>query len=173
MNRPIGSGIALWVAQGFGVGRVPVAPGTFGSVLGLGWFALLAASGSLWVLVAGCVGGAALSVWLCGIAERMLGKKDPGSVVLDEVAAMPCCFLSWVGMVASKTGSIPHLNYFLSGKNWLICLGVFAAFRLFDVLKPWPANKSQSLPGGWGITVDDLMAAGYVNVAVVLVGLIV
>ncbi len=168
----MGSTLALWVAQGLGIGRISVAPGTFGSVLGLGWFALLVASGSLWVLVAGCVAGAALSVWLCDIAEKMLGKKDPGSVVLDEIAAMPCCFLAWVVIVASKTGAAPDLHYFISGKDWLLSLGVFAAFRLFDILKPWPANKSQNLPGGWGITVDDLIAASYVNVVVLLVALI-
>lgn len=168
MKPPIGSTLALWVAQGFGVGRVPVAPGTFGSLLGLGWFALLVIGGSVWLMALGCIAGAAGSVWLCGIAERLLGKKDPGSVVLDEIAAMPVCFLGWVGMVIWKTGSMPAVNYFFSGKNLLWTLGVLAAFRLFDVLKPWPANKSQSLPGGWGITVDDLLAAAYVNVVVLL-----
>lgn len=168
MKPPIGSTLALWVAQGFGIGRVPVAPGTFGSVLGVGWFALLVAGGSFWLLAAGCIAGAALSVWLSGIAERLLGKKDPGSVVLDEIAAIPVCFLGWVGMVVWKTDSMPGVSYFFSGKNLLWTLGVFAAFRLFDVLKPWPANKSQALPGGWGITVDDLLAAGYVNGLLVL-----
>jgi phosphatidylglycerophosphatase A len=98
-----------------------------------------------------------------------LGKTDPGSVVLDEIAAMPACFLGWVGVVVWKTGSMPGLGYFFSGKNLLWTLGVFVAFRLFDVLKPWPVNKSQGLPGGWGVTMDDLLAAGYVNVIVVLV----
>ena len=130
---------------------------------------MLVASRSLWFLAAGCLAGAALSVWLCGIGERLLGKKDPGSVVLDEIAAIPICFLGWVGMLVSKTGSVPGLGYFFSGKNLLWTVGVFAAFRLFDVLKPWPANKSQAFPGGWGITVDDLLAAGYVNVVVLLI----
>jgi phosphatidylglycerophosphatase A len=169
VKPPIGSTLSLWVAQGFGIGRVPVAPGTFGSVLGLGWFALLVAGGSLWLLAAGCIAGAAASVWLCGIGERLLGKKDPGSVVLDEIAAIPVCFLGWVGMLVWKTGWMPGLNYFFSGRNLLCTLGVFAAFRLFDVLKPWPVNKSQSLPGGWGITADDLLAAGYVNVIALLI----
>ena len=172
MKQPVAARIALWVAQGFGVGRAPVAPGTFGSVVGLGWFAVLVASGRFGVFVAGCVLSAALSVWLCGRAERMLGKKDPGSVVLDEIAAMPVCFLGWVALVVWKTGSMPHLDYFLFRNNFLLTIWVFAAFRLFDVAKPWPVNKSQGLPGGWGITVDDLLASGYVNVIVVLVALI-
>ena len=138
--------------------------------MGIGWFALLLAGGNIWFLVAGCVAGAAISVWLSGSAEGLLGKKDPGSVVLDEIAAMPVCFLGWVGMVAWKTGTMPGLSYFFSGKHRLWTLGVFLAFRLFDVLKPWPANKSQSLPGGWGITVDDLLAAVYVNIVVGIIG---
>jgi phosphatidylglycerophosphatase A len=173
VKPPIGSTLALWVAQGFGLGRVPVAPGTFGSVLGVGWFALLIASGRFWALLIGCGVGAALSVWLCGAAERMLGKKDPGSVVLDEIAAMPVCFVGWVATVVWKTGTMPGLSYFFAGRNWLLTLGVFVVFRFFDVLKPWPVNKSQSLPGGWGITVDDLLAAVYVNFVVLLVALIV
>ena len=100
-----------------------------------------------------------------------MGKKDPGSVVLDEIAAMPVCFLGWVGLVVWKTGSMPHLDYFLVRNNLLLTAWVFASFRLFDVAKPWPVNRSQNLPGGWGITADDLLAAGYVNVIVVLVGL--
>jgi phosphatidylglycerophosphatase A len=47
--------------------------------------------------------------------------------------------------------------------------GVFAAFRFFDIVKPWPVRQSQSLPGGWGITVDDVLAAGYVNVTILVI----
>jgi phosphatidylglycerophosphatase A len=51
----------------------------------------------------------------------------------------------------------------------LAAIGVFAAFRFFDVAKPWPVRQSQALPGGWGITVDDFLAAFYVNAVVLLV----
>src|SRR5947208_892571 len=90
----------LWLAQGFGVGRIPFGPGTFGSMVGLAWFALLALSGSLLVFAAGTIGGFVLSVWLCGEGERILKQRDPGSVVLDEIAAMPVCFAGWVWMVS-------------------------------------------------------------------------
>ena len=63
----------LWLAQGFGVGRVPVAPGTFGSVVGVLWFGLLLGTGNLWLFTAGTVAAIALSVWLCGAAEKALG----------------------------------------------------------------------------------------------------
>ena len=161
--------LKVWVAQGFGVGWAPVAPGTFGSLLGIAWFAILLASGRLWVLLLGSLAGLGLSVWLCEVAEKALGQKDPGSVVLDEVAAMPVCFFSWVGIIGWKAGALPGLNQFFSGWNWLLTLGVFVAFRFFDILKPWPVGQSQSLPGGWGITVDDLLASIYVNMVVLLV----
>ena len=159
----------LWVAQGFGVGRIPVAPGTFGSVVGVLWFGLLLMTGNLWLFLAGTIATVALSVWLCGAAERVLGQKDPGSVVLDEIAAMPVCFVGWVAVLFWKTGALPGCAHFFSVRTWPLTLGVFAAFRLFDVAKPWPVYQSQSLPGGWGVTIDDVLAAVYVNAVVLLV----
>jgi phosphatidylglycerophosphatase A len=159
----------LWLAQGFGIGRIPKAPGTFGSVVGLLWFALLLIAGNLWIFLAGILIGLALSVWLCGVGEKVLQAKDPGSVVFDEIAAIPICFTGWLAVHLSKTGSFPTPEFFFSKHNLLPTLGVFAAFRFFDVLKPWPVRQSQSLPGGWGVTVDDALAAIYVNVVVLLV----
>jgi phosphatidylglycerophosphatase A len=98
-----------------------------------------------------------------------LRQKDPGSVVLDEITAIPLCFAGWLGMSLWKTGSLPRLDEILNSRSWLAPLGVFIAFRFFDVLKPWPVRQSQSLPGGWGVTVDDFLAAIYVNAVVLLV----
>ena len=159
----------LWVAQGFGVGRIPVAPGTFGSVAGVLWFGLLLLTGSVWLFIAGTIAAIALSVWLCGAAEKILGQTDPGSVVLDEIAAIPVCFLGWVAVIVFKTGALPGVADFFSAHTWPLTLGVFVAFRFFDVAKPWPVYQSQSLPGGWGVTIDDLLAAVYVNAVVLLV----
>jgi phosphatidylglycerophosphatase A len=153
----------LFIAQGFGIGRIPFAPGTWGSVVGVVWFALLLATGKLWVLIIGSIAGVALSVWLGDVAEKVLGQKDPGSVVLDEIAAMPVCFFAWLGILVWRNGTLPAVQQLVSKGNWPVVLGVFAAFRFFDILKPWPVRQSQSLPGGWGITVDDLLAAVYVN----------
>ena len=155
--------VKLWAAQGFGVGLFPIGPGTAGSVLGLGWFALLASFSQPWLFVIGTALGLAASVWLCDFAEKILDRKDPGSVVLDEVAAMPVCFLAWSIILACRNHSWPGPANFIFHRNWLGTLAVFAAFRLFDVLKPWPIRQSQALPGGWGITLDDLLAACYVN----------
>ncbi len=159
----------VWIAQGFGIGRIPLAPGTFGSLAGLLWFGLLLLTGNFWLFAAGTLAAIALSVWLCGVAERVLGQTDPGSVVLDEIAALPVCFLGWVAVQSWKTGALPALGSFFSAHTWPMTLGVFVAFRFFDVAKPWPVYQSQSLPGGWGITIDDVLAAVYVNAVVLLV----
>lgn len=161
--------LLLWIAQGFGVGRIPHGPGTFGSVIGVAWFALLLMTQSLGLLLAGTAAGIALSVWLCGVGEKILGQTDPGSIVLDEIAAIPVCFFGWLGILLFQRGTLPGLTDFFGGQNCLLTLGVFALFRLFDITKPWPVRQSQSLPGGWGVTIDDLLAAIYVNHVVLVV----
>jgi len=154
--------LTLWLAQGFGVGRIPFAPGTFGSVVGLGWFLVLAATGNFWLYLSGIVLGIILSVWVCGAAERILKQKDPSSVIMDEIAAMPLCFLAWVANEWFRHGHWPALESFFNNHNWVHTAGVFGLFRFFDILKPWPVGRSQKLPGGWGVTVDDVLAAVYV-----------
>jgi phosphatidylglycerophosphatase A len=157
----------LWIAQGFGAGRIPVAPGTYGSVVGLGWFALLLCARSWPGFLAANALAVALSVWLCGEGERILAKKDPGSVVLDEIVAIPLCFTGWMAAVWWPQHRWPGPEFFWA--RWPLCIGVFALFRFFDVLKPWPVRQSQNLPGGWGVTVDDVLAAVYVNAVVLAV----
>ncbi len=160
------NGLLLWLAQGFGIGRIPFAPGTFGSLVGLLWFLLLLLPQNLWAFLAGTVAGLALSVRLCGAGEKILQQKDPGSIVFDEIAAVPLCFLGWLAVVLWQTGALPAPEYFFAKQHWPLTLGVFAAFRVFDIVKPWPVRGSQSLPGGWGVTVDDALAAVYVNLMV-------
>jgi phosphatidylglycerophosphatase A len=164
--------VRLWIAQGFGIGLIPFAPGTFGSLVGLVWFGLLLASGHLWSYLLGTFVGLGLSVWLCGYAEKRLAQKDPGSVVLDEIAAMPVCFWWWIWSHLRLTGALPTLDSLVSGSNPLLLLGVFVAFRLFDIWKPWPIRQSQTLPGGWGVTVDDVLAAGFVAAGTFIVNTI-
>ena len=160
--------IVLCLAQGFFIGRIPVAPGTFGSLLGVAWFAALLATGSVWLLSLGWLLVTLLSVWLCGRAERLLGQTDPGSVVLDEIAAIPLCFGAWVALCAFAHGGVLPSPAILVTKASLWTAGIFVAFRFFDIVKPWPVRQSQALPGGWGITIDDLLAAIYVNGVVLL-----
>ena len=151
--------LGLWVAQGFGIGRIPVIPGTFGSLLGLLWFVLLLQLNNLALLVIGILLGAALSVWLCGLGEKILGRKDPGSVVLDEITAMPVCFLPWLIRLWSSHHLLPSAGDFFGKQTWYWSAAIFVLFRILDIAKPWPIRSSQQFHGGFGVTVDDFLAA--------------
>lgn len=174
-QHPTAQGLAarlvVWLAQGFGIGRIPWAPGTFGSVLGLGWFALLLwiAHWNLLVAVAIFLASVIGSVWTCEAAEILMGQKDPGSVVLDEIVALPTCFLGWVFYLWLELGEMPPLELFFGPTTWFLAAGVFLAFRFFDIVKPWPVRQSQDLPHGWGVMVDDQLAAVYVNLTVLAI----
>lgn len=162
--------LILFIAQGLGTGLIPFAPGTFGTILGIGWFALLVSTGSIWGYFGLAIEGIAFSIWLCDDAERILGQTDPGSVVLDEIVAIPFCFLPWVLTEWFRLGHVmPPVEIFFTGSAWWGVLGVFVLFRLFDIWKPWPIRRLQDLPGGWGVTVDDLLAAVYVAAVVTVV----
>ena len=152
----------LHVAQGFGLGRIPMAPGTFGSLGGILWFLFLVNLGSLTALLAGTILGLALSVWTSAAAERILVQRDPGSVVIDEIAAIPILFLPWCLGVHWHDGVLPPVEAFFHSGRWMLTLLFFVLFRIFDIAKPWPVGPSQKLPGGWGITIDDVLAALYV-----------
>jgi len=153
----------LWLAAGFGTGRIPLMPGTFGSIVGVVWTLALVATQSLWAYGLGLCLGVSCSVCVCTAAERLLGRTDPGSVVLDEIVAMPLGFGGWIGYGLWRQGEMPPVEALISGHGWWLLAVGFLGFRLFDILKPWPVHSSQSLPGGWGVTVDDVLAALYTN----------
>ena len=155
--------LIILIAQGLGTGRSPVMPGTVGSLLGLPVFILLLMPGSFQFFVGSLLVLGITSVWLCGRAETLLGQRDPGSVVFDEIIALPLCFAGWVSSLYFANGSMPEWVYFFKGTNWFLSVVIFLLFRFFDIVKPWPIGSSQSLPGGWGVTIDDLLAALYVN----------
>jgi phosphatidylglycerophosphatase A len=136
--------LALAFATACGVGYVPLAPGTFGSAVGLLlWWALPA---SPYVQGAAIVTLFAVGSWSGNIAERHFGRTDPGQVVIDEV----------MGML---------ITLFLNPVGWAGALGGFLLFRVSDVIKPFPANRFERLPGGVGVMADDGMAAIYANLA--------
>jgi phosphatidylglycerophosphatase A len=87
----------------------------------------------------------AASIPVCTVAARRLGKKDPGSIVLDEIASMPIAF------------------YLIPITDWKIAVVGFVLHRLFDVTKPPPARQLERLPAGLGIMADDCAAAVYAN----------
>lgn len=85
----------------------------------------------------------ALGTWSAGRAEKYFGRVDPGPVVIDEV----------VGQIVTLLAR-PHANW-----KWL--LGGFVVFRIFDIIKPFPAGRAEGLPGGLGIMADDVVAGLY------------
>jgi phosphatidylglycerophosphatase A len=136
-----------FIASGLGVGFLPVAPGTAGSLLGVGYWWLLMHTGP-WIHWLGFMAGLAFAVWCSGEAAEAWRKPDPSCVVIDEIAVMP---LVLAGV------SAPHLLA-------KITLG-FVLFRLFDIWKPWPVRQAQALTSGLGIVMDDVLAAVYACVA--------
>ena len=138
-SRPL---VGLAVATVFGLGYAPIAPGTFGSAAGLLLWWLLPASAV--VQGAAIVAIFAAGSWGGNIAERHFGRTDPGQVVIDEV----------MGML---------ITLFLNPVGWFGALAGFILFRIFDVIKPYPANRLEQLHGGIGVMADDAMAAVYAN----------
>ncbi|MCS1410877.1 MAG: Phosphatidylglycerophosphatase A [Verrucomicrobia subdivision 3 bacterium] len=142
------------MALGGGVGRLPKAPGTYGSVLGMLWLAALAMIPNFG-LVLGIIGSSLLlGVWLCTQAESILKSHDPGPIVIDEILAVPVAGLSWMMWPQGQAG----------GNDLVWFLLIFGLFRFFDITKPWPVGLSQRLPQGWGVMADDVLAGGYVAV---------
>jgi len=141
-NRPV---ISL-LATGLGSGFIRPYSGSWGSIPAviLAWGILRL--GNEWVFVATTLAMAAASIFVATEAEYVFGP-DSGRIVIDE----------WAGAFVSMLGLPTH---------WHIMIPVFVLFRIFDVLKPYPARRLEDLPGGWGVTADDLAAGVYTNIAV-------
>jgi len=137
--------ITLLVATGLGLGSVPVAPGTIGSLAGLP-FAWGLHFLPLWGQVVVAAITFLVGIPVCAAGARLLGTKDPGAVVFDEIAAFSIVFLF-----------VPF--------NLLSAVLGFVLFRLFDIWKPWPARRVERLPGGLGIMADDFVAGFYASAA--------
>jgi phosphatidylglycerophosphatase A len=149
---------AVFVATGFGIGRVPFAPGTFGAFLGLPLAVALTAAATA---IAGRLGAGPTIAWaieavlviavcvasipICSRAAQCLGRKDPGAVVLDEVASLPLALLA----LAPQTRTPVALAV------------AFVVLRIVDISKPPPCRQLEALPAGLGIMADDWGAAAW------------
>lgn len=136
------SRLAVLVSTFGYVGFFPVAPGTAGSFAALALYAVLRWVGEPGFEAVAIVAVFAVGVWASTRAETLLGTEDPGPVVIDEVLGM---LMTLGGMPLSLTG---------------VAVG-FVLFRVFDVVKPFPARRLERAPGGWGIMLDDAMAGIY------------
>ncbi|HEV3253444.1 MAG TPA: phosphatidylglycerophosphatase A [Candidatus Acidoferrales bacterium] len=156
--------LSLLIATGFGLGYIPFAPGTFGSLAGLaiaslflhyGQYGFFVNLGSQTVVIPNSLVALvlALLIALVGVVvSRRVSEyaklKDPQFVVIDEVSGQMICLLpaAWISQ---------------QPVNWKYLLLGFILFRVFDIWKPFPARQAESLPGGWGIMADDWIAAVY------------
>jgi phosphatidylglycerophosphatase A len=155
-----------WIATCFGLGWLPLAPGSWGSLPPAVIFGLLMYAGApatttvamMTVMLAlGCVG----CVLYAPASMAAREDDDPGEVVMDEFAAQALTFL--VVPLAVPRGLCAWESFVLAGLGFL-------AFRVVDISKPWPIKKLERLPAGWGILADDL-AAGVVAAIVVLIAM--
>mgnify|MGYP001584419948 FL=1 len=132
--------LAFAIATAGGAGLAPVAPGTAGSLFAA--FLLWLIPFSTFSLGVTLVGVICAGIWAGGRIERLSGRKDPGLIVIDEVAGMMLSVLT-----------LP--------RTLGVLIVAFFCFRVLDIVKPFPARQAQSLRGGLGVMVDDLIAGGY------------
>ncbi len=165
-GRTLGDYVALAIAT-CGVGYMPLAPGTFGSAVGVALYLLaravmirlVAAHGSnpaltyeraeslrvaLMLTLIFCITMA--GIWAAKRVEALLGRKDPGLIVIDEVAGQLIAFLFIPLQVSSK---------------WWVLVAGFLLFRLFDIWKPYPVRRLEALENGLGVMADDVLAGFY------------
>jgi phosphatidylglycerophosphatase A len=168
--RTVEDYLALAIAT-CGVGYIPLAPGTFGSVVGIGLWASVRGCvlAMLWPLAGrnnlnllhisyGLIAAQLICVvvvtlvgtWAASRVERLHGAKDPQKVVVDEVAGQ------FIALIA-----VP-----IQFESWWTIIIAFLLFRFFDIVKPYPAGKFEHLHGGLGIMADDVVAGIYAAIGV-------
>lgn len=137
-GRPFSEKMILWLAFGFGSGFLRPAPGTWGTLPGvlLAYFVMPYPTLHLVLIVVLTI----LGTWLCGRASEILNVHDHGGIVIDEI----------VGVLITLWWFEP---------TWQVLLLGFLAFRLFDIVKPFPIKwVDKHVHGGWGIMLDDMIA---------------
>jgi phosphatidylglycerophosphatase A len=147
LRRPA-TRVALVIATALGAGYSPIASGTAGSAVALLilWLVPFSRVGLVVFFVVVTVAG----TWAAHVAEAAVGSKDPGVIVIDEVAGMT---LSVLALPLPLTVPVLFVG--------------FVMFRIFDVVKPFPAGRSQALRGGVGVMIDDIIAGLYALILLV------
>ena len=143
--------IIKFLASGFYTGYFPVAPGTIGSLVGiLACFLLQDVPFTTYAIVV--ILTLIAGIYISGEAEKIYQTKDSSHIVIDEIAGIFFTFI-----------------YLPKGISFL--LAGFAAFRFFDILKPFPIRSiDEKIKGGWGIMFDDVLAGIYANILIRLIG---
>jgi phosphatidylglycerophosphatase A len=170
--------VSLLIATACGLGYLPKAPGTWGSIGGLVAVTAVAMYDATipfgdfrfdydpFVHLATFLLTCMIGVWSAGQAARFWDTKDPQRVVIDEVSGQYLAIMLGAGFPASFSGRVLQFSplgnmTWHSALNWKYLLLGFILFRVFDIWKPFPARQAESLPGGWGIMADDWVAGIY------------
>jgi phosphatidylglycerophosphatase A len=138
--RPSLSNPAVLLATVFGIGWLPKAPGTWGSLaaLPIAWW--IASTGGTMALAGAIVMVFVIGIWACAGYAKATGTHDAGACVIDEVAGQ------WIVLLVVPLDPVFYL-------------GAFLAFRFFDIVKPWPAGwADRNIHGGFGVMLDDVFA---------------
>ena len=149
----------------FGLGRLPLAPGTWGSLPPtiIFWLMCHFHVSGIWISIvmsALAVAGSIVCVRFAPVIIRATGIGDPREIVADEIAGQAVTFLS-IAFLGLETFSTGHI--------WLITAGGFFLFRLFDIAKPCPIRRLEKLSKGWGVLADDLMAGAYAGIVLQII----
>jgi phosphatidylglycerophosphatase A len=138
--------VARILATWFGLGLLPKAPGTWGSLaaLPLGYAVIAWANLELFCIITALM--FVIGIWASSITSNEIGATDPSEIVIDEVVGQ------WIVLII-----IPH--------NIILYFFAFILFRFFDIVKPWPISwADKKIKGGWGIMIDDVLAAIFAGI---------
>ena len=131
--------LSEWLATCFKIGYLPIAPGTWGSMVAIiGWWLWLQYLDPL-VFIVLIIAIFAIGVFTTNTIIAHTGEKDPSRVIIDEVAGQ------WLGLLILPDGM-------------LYIVGAFVLFRFLDIFKPWPIRQMEQFPKGWGVMLDDTLA---------------
>ena len=131
--------LSEWLATCFKIGHLPIAPGTWGSLVAIiGWWLWLQYLDPL-VFIVLIIAIFAIGVFTTNTIIAHTGEKDPSRVIIDEVAGQ------WLGLLILPDGM-------------LYIVGAFVLFRFLDIIKPWPIRQMEQFPKGWGVMLDDTLA---------------
>lgn len=138
-----------FIAFGFGSGAIPGAPGTYGTIVAIPLY-LLMIQLPFWAYASICVVGFIFGVWIADLVVKATGIEDHSGIVWDEIVGY------WCTMLFAPT-------------TWIAIILGFFWFRLFDILKPWPIRSvERHYKGGFGVMIDDVLAAIPAGVCVYL-----
>ena len=142
--------LTYFFATGGGIGKLPVAPGTWASMVALPIAGILHLIGGPWLLSISIVIIFLIGIWSSNKYASLIEQKDPGSVVIDEFCGQ------WLAILPIAM-------------DWRYYFIAFVIFRIADILKPWPCKNAERIPGGMGIMLDDICAGIYAGVFTLMI----